>query len=251
MLFRSDGYYTIDFDAFEKAAARPDVTMLMFCSPHNPSGRVWTEEELRRIGDICLANGVRIASDEIHCDLTRKASHMVSITSLYPQDPRIVTMMSTSKTFNCAGNHHSYIIVYDQEIKEILDDNNYCGTMNPLSVEAVIAAYTKCEDWLDELRDYIDANFAYLDEFIKENLPRAKFRIAEGTYLAWIDLSGYVSDYEGGMKELETRISKAGLYLEYAGEFVENDDGFARMNMACPRSTVQKACEILKSVLEG
>ena len=160
-------------------------------------------------------------------------------------------MMSTSKTFNCAGNHHSYIIVYDQEIKEILDDNNYCGTMNPLSVEAVIAAYTKCEDWLDELRDYIDANFAYLDEFIKENLPRAKFRIAEGTYLAWIDLSGYVSDYEGGMKELETRISKAGLYLEYAGEFVENDDGFARMNMACPRSTVQKACEILKSVLEG
>ncbi len=250
-LINTDGYYSIDFDAFEKAAARPDVTMLMFCSPHNPSGRVWTEEELRRIGDICLANGVRIASDEIHCDLTRKASHMVSITSLYPQDPRIVTMMSTSKTFNCAGNHHSYIIVYDQEIKEILDDNNYCGTMNPLSVEAVIAAYTKCEDWLDELRDYIDANFAYLDEFIKENLPRAKFRIAEGTYLAWIDLSGYVSDYEGGMKELETRISKAGLYLEYAGEFVENDDGFARMNMACPRSTVQKACEILKSVLEG
>ena len=145
-LINTDGYYTIDFAAFETAAARPDVTMLMFCSPHNPSGRVWTEEELRRIGDICLANGVRIASDEIHCDLTRKASHMVSITSLYPQDPRIVTMMSTSKTFNCAGNHHSYIIVYDQEIKEILDDNNYCGTMNPLSVEAVIAAYTKCED---------------------------------------------------------------------------------------------------------
>lgn len=183
--------------------------------------------------------------------LAGRQKRWYTFTSLYPQDPRIVTMMSTSKTFNCAGNHHSYIIVYDQEIKEILDDNNYCGTMNPLSVEAVIAAYTKCEDWLDELRDYIDANFAYLDEFIKENLPRAKFHIAEGTYLAWIDLSGYVSDYEGGMKELETRISKAGLYLEYAGEFVENDDGFARMNMACPRSTVQKACEILKSVLEG
>lgn len=246
-LINTDGYYTIDFEAFERAAARPDVTLLLFCSPHNPSGRVWTERELRRLAEICFKHNVRIASDEIHCDLTRKTSNMISITSLYPQDKRIVTMMSTSKTFNCAGNHHSYIVVYDEQIKQTLDDNLYCGTMNPLSVEAVIAAYNLCEDWLDQLRDYIDANFAYLDQFIKTHLPRAKFRIAEGTYLAWIDLGGYGFD----TKQLDQMISQAGLYLEYGGEFVENDDGFARMNMACPRSTVEKACDILKNVLES
>lgn len=246
-LCNNDGYYTIDFSAFEREASNEKTTLLMLCSPHNPSGRVWAEQELRRIAEICFANGVRIFADEIHNDLTRKSSNMISLTALYPGDERIVTAMSTSKSFNAAGNNHSYVITYDPKIKAAFDDSRYCGSPNPLSVAAIIAAYNECEDWLDEVRDYIDGNMAYLDAFIKDNLPRAKFRIPEGTYLAWINLSGYGLSIE----ELKKKISMAGLYLEYSGEFVENDDGFARMNMACPRSTVARACEMLKKALEG
>ena len=111
---------------------------------------------------------------------------------------------------------------------------------------AIIAAYNKCEDWIDELKVYLDGNMQYLHDYIRDNLPKAKFRIPEGTYLAWIDLSGY--GYTEA--ELSKMISKAGLYLEYASEFVNEPNGFVRMNMACPRSTVVKACERLKKAKE-
>ena len=241
------GYYTIDFDEFEKEAANEKTTLLFLCSPHNPSGRVWTEDELRKIADICFENSVKIFVDEIHNDLTRKSSNMISLTALYPGDPRIVTAMSTSKSFNVAGNNHSYVITYDPKIKEAYDGSRYCGSPNPLSVAAIIAAYNECEDWIDEVRDYIDGNMEYLKGYLEENLPRAKFRIPEGTYLAWIDLSQYGLSEE----EMNKKISQAGLYLEYASEFVHNSEGFARMNMACPRSVVERACGMLKKALEG
>ena len=240
------GYYTIDFDKMEEEASNEKTTLFMLCSPHNPSGRVWSEEELRKIADICFKNNVRIFVDEIHNDLTRKSSNMISLSALYPGDPRIVTAMSTSKSFNVAGNNHSYVITYDPEIKSAFDNSRYCGSPNPLSVAAIIAAYNKCEDWIDELRDYLDGNMKYLDEFIKNNLPKAKFRIPEGTYLAWIDLSEYGLSED----ELNKKISLEGLYLEFASEFVHNSEGFARMNMACPRSVVERACEMLKNALE-
>lgn len=246
-LVNNNGYYTIDFEAFEKEAANEKTTLLFLISPHNPSGRVWTEEELRRIAEICFANNVRIWVDEIHNDLTRKYVNMVSLTALYPGDPRIVTAMSTSKTFNAAGNNHSYIITYDPAIKNSFDDSRFTGSMNPLSVTALIAAYNECEDWVDEVREYIDGNFEFLDGFVRENLHKAKFRIAEGTYLAWLDLTGY--GYSE--KELYRLISSAGLYLEYSSEFLYEYEGFVRLNLACPRSIVTSACEILKKVLEG
>lgn len=240
------GYYTIDFEAFEKEVSNEKTTLFLLCSPHNPSGRVWSEQELRKMAELCFANNVRIFVDEIHNDLTRKSSEMISLTALYPQDPRIVTAMSTSKSFNVAGNNHSYVITYDPAIKNAFDESRYCGSPNPLSVAAIIAAYNECEDWIDEVRDYIDANMNYLADFIHENLPRAKFRIPEGTYLAWIDLSGYGMDE----KSLNKKISTEGLFLEYASDFVHNSEGFARMNMACPRSVVMKACGRLKNALE-
>lgn len=240
-------YYTIDFELMEKEAQNEKTTLLFLCTPHNPSGRVWTEEELRRIADICFRNNVRIFVDEIHNDLVRCSTNMISLTALFPGDPRIVTAMSTSKSFNAAGNGHSYVLVYDPELKEAFDDSRYSGSPNPLSVAAIIAAYNKCEDWIDELKVYLDGNMQYPYDYIRENLPKAKFRIPEGTYLAWIDLSGY--GYTEA--ELSKMISKAGLYLEYASEFVNEANGFVRMNMACPRSTVVKACERLKKAMEG
>ena len=240
-------YYTIDFELMEKEAQNEKTTLLFLCNPHNPSGRVWTEEELRRIADICFRNNVRIFVDEIHNDLVRTTTNMISLTALYPGDPRIVTAMSTSKSFNAAGNGHSYVLVYDPELKEAFDDSRYSGSPNPLSVAAIIAAYNQCEDWIDELKVYLDGNMEYLRDYLRENLPKSRFRIPEGTYLAWIDLS----EYGWTEEELSKRISRAGLYLEYASEFVSEPNGFVRMNMACPRSTVVKACERLKKAMEA
>lgn len=245
-LLETDGYYTMDFELLEKEAKDPKTSLFILCSPHNPSGRVWTEEELRRMADICFCNDVKIFVDEIHDDLTRKWANMISLTALYPGDSRIVTAFSTSKTFNAAGNNHSYVVTYDPEIKAAIDDSRYCGSPNPLSVAAIIAAYNECEDWLDELREYLDGNMAYLDQFVRENMPKAKFRIPEGTYLAWIDVSGYGLSED----ELKAQISKSGLFLEYGSQFVHNGDGHIRMNMACPRSVVERACVMLKEALE-
>lgn len=246
-LINTDGYYTIDFELFEEVAKRPDVKMFTLVNPHNPSGRVFTEEELRKMAEICFANGVRIFIDEIHNDLVRQNVKMISMHSLFPGDPRIVTAMSISKSFNCAANHHSYYVTYDRDIWNGMNDSDYVGTTNPLGVEAIIAAYNYCEDWIEEVNAYIDGNMHYLAEYLRENLPRAKFRIPEGTYLAWVDMRGY------GMteQELSVKLSRAGLYLEYASEFVADHAAFVRMNMACPRSTVEKACRILKETLEG
>ena len=239
-------YYTIDFELMEKEAQNERTSLLFLCSPHNPSGRVWTEDELLKIADICFRNNVRIFVDEIHNDLVRTTTNMVSLTALFPGDPRIVTAMSTSKTFNAAGNGHSYVLVYDPELKKAYDNSRYSGSPNPLSVAAIIAAYNQCEDWLDELKVYLDGNMQYLYDFIKANLPGARFRIPEGTYLAWIDLSSYGWTED----ELRKRISRAGLYLEYASEFVHDPAGFVRMNLACPRITVERACGMLKAALE-
>ena len=244
-LREEDGWYSFDYEELEQQAKKPENKLFMLCSPHNPSGRVWTEEELRRVAEICFANDMAIFCDEIHHDLTRCGVKTISLTALYPGDPRIVTAISTSKTFNTAGNNHSYVLVYDHAAKLAYDDSIYCGAPNPLSIEAVIAAYEECEDWVDELRAYLDENFRTLKEFIDENLPCARFRIPEGTYLAWVDLRAYgLSD-----AELFHRISAAGLLLEYSEDFIQDGTGFVRLNLACPRETVRQACLRLKEAL--
>lgn len=244
-LKEKDGYYTMDFEELEREASKEENTLLLLCNPHNPSGRVWTEEEMRTVAEICFRNNVKIFCDEIHNDLTRVGVNTVSMSALYPGDPRVVTAMSIGKTFNTAGNNHSYVVIYDPKIKEEFDNSRYCGSPNPLSIAAVTAAYNECEDWLDELREYLDGNFAYLADYLKEHLPKVKFRVAEGTYLGWMDMRayGYSND------ELNKKISQAGLYLEYGNEFVGNGDGYARINLACPRSYVARACEMLKTAL--
>lgn len=248
-LVNNDGYYTINWEQLEAECAKPENTLLVLCSPHNPSGRVWTEEELRKLAEICFANNVKIFVDEIHHDLIRRNKKMISLTTLYPQDPRIITATSCAKTFNIAGLAHAYVITYDPEFKAAHDDSRYCGSPNPLSMEAVIGAYGgECDDWVDELCEYLDGNFAYLEKFLSENLPKIKFRVAEGTYLAWLDFRAY------GMTddELDRKISGAGLYLEYGDDnFVADATGFGRVNLGCPRSVVVEACDILKKALEG
>lgn len=248
-LINTDGFYTVDFDELEKEAKDPSTTLFFLCSPHNPTGRVWTEAELRRMADICFANDVFIFCDEIHADLIRKDVRHISLASLYPQEKRMMTATAPSKTFNLAGNQLANILIPDPEIANEWRMGRYCGMPNPLSIDACRAAYSDpaCERWLEELRDYLDGNFAYVGECLKKYLPQASFRIPEGTYLCWIDLRGCGKSDE----QLKETISKAGLFIEYADEFVADGTGFVRMNIACPRSLLRRAMRILCTALGG
>lgn len=246
-LINTNGYYTIDYDLLEKECAKPENTLLVLCSPHNPSGRVWTEQELRRLVEICFAHDVRILVDEVHADIVRLDVQVTSLFSLYPNEPRIVTLTSTGKTFNNAGLQHSYAITFDSKLKAAIDDSRYCGSPNPLSMTSMIAAYNECEDWVDELREYLDKNIDYLDTFIHENMPKVKFWPPEGTYLCWLDMRAYGKSEE----ELVKQISRAGLQLSYGSEFLDGGVGFVRMNVACPRSRLIEGCNRLKKAMDG
>lgn len=246
-LINNDGYYTFDYDDFEKKAADKNNTLFFLCSPQNPTGRVWKEEELRKIADICIKNDVYIFSDEIHCDITRIGQKHIPLATLYPDNMRMLTATAPSKTFNIAGNQLSNLIIPDTAVAQDWRMKMYCGMPNPISIDACIAAYNDCDGWIDQMREYLDDNFRYVDAYLKKHLPKAKFRIPEGTYLCWIDLRAFnKSDLD-----LKKTISAKGLGIEYADEFVADGEGFVRMNVACPRSTLSRAMAMLCEALGG
>jgi len=238
-LKNEDGYYTIDFDDFEKKAADEKTSLFIFCSPHNPSGRVWTKTELEKVGEICIRNDLWIISDEIHCDLLRKGQRDIPLAKLFPAYKKLVTSMAQSKTFNTAGLMISNIIIPDEELKATWLSRHY-NLDNPLSVAGSQAAYEKGEPWLEELLEYLDNNFKFTKEFLASHLPKAKFRIPEATYLAWVDVSAYF----GKDEDLSAFFANhAGVILEGGNMFVRNSDCFVRLNIACPKSVLAEGLD--------
>lgn len=242
------GYYTYDWDDMEAKAADPKVTLFFLCSPHNPTGRVWTEEELRRVADIMFRNNVFIFCDEIWHDHIRKSVDHISFMKLFPDKHEgFLVATAPSKTFNLAGNQLANLLIPNKEMASEWTIGTYTGHPNPLAIDACKAAYTHCAGWADAMKEYIDENFAFMADYIKTYLPKAVFRVPEGTYLGWINLRAYgLSD-----AELNQKISSAGLFIEFGNEFVRDGDGFVRFNVACPRSMLHKALRILSTVLEG
>ena len=244
-LINRDNYYTIDFEDLEAKAADPAVKLLFFCNPHNPSGRIWTEEELRRVAEICFDHGVLIVSDEIHCDLIRTGLKHTPLAKLYPDSDQIITCMAPSKTFNMAGFMLANIVIPNLKVMKVWKERHY-DWQNPLSVEAVKAAYQYGEDWLTQLKLYLDENFRFVGQYLAQNLPLAKYRISEATYLGWVDVSAYVSP-EDDLPMLFAR--EAGVLLEGGDMFVTNSDGFIRLNLACPKSVLEEGlrriCQLL------
>ena len=240
-----DGYYTIDFEDLEKKAADEKTTLFILCNPHNPSGRVWTEDELKKMGEIIEKHQLWVISDEIHCDLLRLSQKHIPLGKVMPDYDRLVTCMAPSKTFNLAGMMISNIIIRDESLRKIWLNRHY-NFDNPLSIAAAQAAYEKGEPWVEELRAYLDENFRFTKEYLAEHLPKAKFRISEATYLAWVDVNAYFEPDE----HLPLFFAyKAGVLLEGGNMFVQNSDGFIRLNLACPRETVRQACLRLKEAL--
>lgn len=243
-LVYEDGRYSIDFEDFAAKASEEKNTLLIFCNPHNPSGRVWTEEELARLAEIIEKNDLWVISDEIHCDLLRRNQKHIPLGRIMPEYKRLITCMAPSKTFNLAGMMISNVIIRDENLRGIWLDRHY-NFDNPLSIAAAQAAYEKGETWLEELRIYLDENFRFVGEYLAEHLPRAKYQISEATYLAWVDLNEY---FEPDEKLPLFFAYKAGVLLEGGNMFVQNSDGFIRLNLACPKATVEEG---LKRICEA
>lgn len=243
------GWFTIDFEDLERKAADPKVRLLVWCNPHNPTGRMWTEEETRRVCEIAEKYGLWLISDEIHCDLIRGGKVHIPTAKVCPGYQKLITCMSASKTFNMAGLMFSNVIVRDPAVRGMMAEHDKLfGCVNPLSVAATQAAYAEGGPWLEQLKEYLDGNFELVGAFLRENLPGAVCRVPEATYLAWVDLSRCLPD----VGDLPTFFAnEAGVLLE--GEdrlFVGNAKGFVRLNLAMPRTTVQKGLERMAGAIK-
>ena len=253
-LIYADGTATIDFDELDKKMAEPNNKVLVFCSPHNPAGRVWTEEEIRKVVDICKKYDKWIICDEIHCDLLRCGMTFHPILKVAPDyADRIAVCTAPSKTFNLAGMKTSNIVIHNKELqaawKELIGGKLSMNGAGTLGLTAMIAAYNEGEEWLEQLKEYLDGNFAYIDAFLKEHLPKAHMVPSEGTYLAWIDFNGYV---DGDAEKLEEIMQKkARVALDEGYIFGDAGRGFERINIATPRSVVEDCMDrILKAFKE-
>lgn len=243
----NNGYYTIDFEDFEKKASDPHNTAYLMCSPHNPVGRVWTEDELLKIYEICQRNNVLIISDEVHSDLVRKDIAFKSIAQV-ADGIGVVVCTGYGKTFNLAALEPCYMVITDENLLSSFDEGKYISLTTPFSVAAVKAASYDSDDWLGQVNDYIDGNIDAALEFIQKNMPKAKCRRPEGTYILWIDLRGYGLDDE----EIHDRIyNKAKVILEDGTAFdPEGGSGFQRMCIPTSRSHMLEALKRIENVLK-
>jgi len=244
--------YEIDFDDFEKQAADPLVKVFLLCNPHNPGGRVWTVEELTRMGEICQRHGVVVLSDEIHCELVMPGHRYTPFASISKEfQDNCITMCSPSKSFNIAGLHIANIISNNAEVRRKIDRainiNEVCD-VNPFGIEGVKAAYNGGEEWLDSLLEYIYGNYKELQSFFKDNLPDIGITTLEGSYLVWADIrsTGMTSDglTKRLLEEAHVMVSSGTIYGQTAGE------GFIRINIACPHSRMMEGLRRIKKVIK-
>lgn len=249
-LVEKDGRYGIDFELLERLCADPSTKALFFCSPHNPVGRVWERWELERVAQICLANDVAPVSDEIHSDLVMPGHTHVPFASLSAEvEQACVVCTAPSKTFNTAGLTTSNIIVPNKELRECflkLRAEQAIFSCNMAGYAACEIAYTRCEDWLDELLVVLDRNRRLVADYVAEHLPQLRAFELEGTYLQWLDCRGLGMDAD----ELERfMVDKAQLFLDEGKIFGTPGEGFERINIACPTWVLEAALDRLRAAL--
>ena len=246
-LIYENGTYHMDFGDLEKKAADPQVKLLLLCNPHNPAGRVWTRQELLRLGEICLRNNVRIIADEIHCELVAPGHKYLPFASLSGEFlQHSVTCTSPSKAFNLAGLQVANIFAADEETRNKINQTlkaDELAALNSFAAESLIAAYDNGEEWLDELNRYIHDNYLYLKDFLHRHLPRLTALPLEGTYLAWIDCSA--TGQTSG--EIARRLlEKEKLWINPGSMYGTEGDNFIRLNIACPRTLLTEGLEKIK-----
>ena len=246
-LVLKNGRYEMDFADMERKIVDYHVKMLLLCSPHNPVGRVWTKEELLRVGEICQKHGVLVVSDEIHADFTYAGhTHRVFASVKSEFADFTITCTAPSKTFNLAGLQNSNIFIPNRQLRHAYKKELSacgCGGTNCMGMAACQAAYEAGADWLEQLKQYLAGNLAYIRQFLRKKLPEIALIEPEGTYLVWLDLRKL------GLTEQQQRqliVQDAKLWLDTGTLFGQGGEGFERINIACPRTTIEQAMQRLE-----
>lgn len=248
----ADGKYRIDFDDFERKIVENDVKLFIMCSPHNPVGRVWTVEELERVGEICLRHGVKVVSDEIHMDFVYPGHKHTVFASLRPEFADIsVICTAPSKTFNLAGLQDSNIFVPNPELRERMKavmGQLSMGGVNLMGLAACQAAYAHGAEWVRQLNAYLYDTVCFMREFIETRIPKVRMIEPEGTYLMWLDFRALGLD-EKGLEELTLR--RARVQFNPGAMFGPGGEGFERWNIACPRAMVEEGLLRLEEAINA
>lgn len=240
-LINNDGYYTIDFEKFETLCADPNNKLLIFCSPANPVGRVWTEEELKKVYEITKKHGVFVISDEVHCDHLRKGVKHIPFLKVCEDKSNAIVLVGINKSFNMAGLSCSNAVVQDENLRKAIMKDYPMTMPTPFAVAGQIAAYTEGDEWMDQVCEYIEGNLDWAIDFFKQNMPKVKIHKPEGTYCLWMDFRAYgLSD-----EEVHKRIYENANVLLQDGTVHDPEEGkcFQRMCVPCARSVLQTACQ--------
>lgn len=238
--------YQIDFTDLEEKLSDPQTSLLILCNPHNPVGKIWDKETLKRIGDLCSKYHVLVLSDEIHCDLTEPGWEYTPFASVSDNCRRnSITCVAPTKTFNLAGIQTAAVIVPDEHLRHKVNrglNTDEVAEPNVFAAIAPVAAFTYGREWLDALREYLWENRRFAEEYIKKEIKDVSPVSARATYLLWLDCRNVI----GNQAELCRFIcSHSGLYLSDGKEY-RNGEGFLRMNLACPREQVEEGLKRLK-----
>ncbi len=240
------GTYRMDFDDLETVTAKPDNTLLILCNPHNPIGRVWSKKDLARLSEICIRNNVFIIADEIHGDITYKGRYTPIASLSKKASLNAATCISPIKSFNLAGVAHSMIVIGDEEKRKRCTDWYRRMDINKNNIfanAATLAAYTKGEPWLERVTDYLQGNIEVLRDFLLHSTPLIKLIEPEASFLVWLDFRATGLD----TKQLETFLVRDAKMATNPGHwFGREGAGFARINIACPRSVLKAALNQLK-----
>jgi cystathionine beta-lyase len=240
-----NGSYSVDWSAFESAITS-QTRLFILCNPHNPVGRVFCQDELVRMAEICLRHEIMICSDEIHCDLLYPGSCHIPIASIDAEIARnAITLMAPSKTFNIAGLNCSFAIIQNADLRQRYQHarTGLVGGVNALGWVAAVAAYRDGQEWLVQVLEYLDANRNYLYESVRNELTGITMYRPEGTYLAWLDCRTAVTGNPS-----EFFLCQAGVALNDGATFGRGGEGFVRLNFGCSRSVLQEALERMKTV---
>lgn len=248
-LILKNGRYEVDFDSF--ASKVKGCKLFILCNPHNPVGRVWSGDELRRMGELCLANGVTVVSDEIHFDLIMPGYAHTCYAALGEEFAQTcVICTAASKTFSLAGLCVANILVPNKALRDKLSHEvglSGCNTFSIFGMRALETGYTQCADWVDQLNEHVWGNYLYLKQFMARNFPQVWVADLEGTYLAWFDCRCFGMDGRalGDFLRREAR-----LYLDDGFIFGPAGDGFQRLNLACPRKVLSDALDRFKAAFD-
>jgi cystathionine beta-lyase len=250
LILSNENRYEINFDDLEEKLADKMTKMFILCNPHNPSGRVWSKEDLTRIGELCLKYDVLIISDDIHSDLLLFSNHYTPIASISKNIAnQTITCIAPSKTFNLAGLQASAVLIPNDTLKRKFNSVlqlHGLSSINTFGAEAMKAAYTHGEKWLDELISYFEGNVLFIENYINEHLPNIKVIRPEASYLVWLDVRNLKKTDNELQKLL---LNKGKLALHLGSTFGENGSGFLRMNFACSRETLNEGLNRLKRAL--